>query len=63
VQIKYNSETTVNMLAMQPVCCYSSNVHETHRLTENLQTYSVNVTLADGSYYERSDVTFNAKVL
>jgi len=46
VQIKYNSETTVNMLAMQPVCYYSSNVHETHRLTEILQTYSVNVTRA-----------------
>jgi len=63
VQIKYNSETKANMLAMQPACYYSRNVYEKHGLTENLQTYSVNVTRADGNYFERSAVTFNAKVL
>ena len=63
MQIKYNSETKVNMLALQPVCYYSGNVNETHALTENLQTYSVNVTRAHGNYFGRSAVTFNAKAL
>lgn len=63
MQIRYNSETKVKMLAMQPVCYYSSNVNEIHGLIENLQTYSVNVTRADGNYFGRSVVTFNAKVL
>jgi hypothetical protein len=63
VQIKYNSETKVNVLALQPVCYYSGNANETHGLTENLQTYSMNVTRADGNYFGRTAVTFNAKAL
>lgn len=59
----YNSETKVNMLAKQLVCYYSSNINETHGLTENLQTYSVNVTRADGNCFGRNAVTFNAEVL
>jgi hypothetical protein len=51
------------MLAMQPVCNYSSNVNETHGLIENLQTYSVNATRADGNCFGKGVVTFNAKVL
>jgi hypothetical protein len=58
----YNSEAKVNT-AMQPVCYYSSSVNEIHGLRENLQTYSVNVTRAEGNYFGRSAVTFNAKVL
>jgi len=63
VQIKYNSVTEVNMLATWPVCYYSSNVNETHALTENLRTYSLNVIRADGNYFGRGAVTFNAKLL
>jgi hypothetical protein len=63
VQIKHNFDTKVNMLALQSVFCYSSNVNQAHGLTENLDAYSVKVTQAGGKYFVSSAVNFNTKAL